>query len=109
MAFQAFQVFQPAGVGQAIEIDQQADFGFVNDMMDQVGANKPGAARDEQIHGAVLHCCKESVNASSTGRMVTPAARSLETSRMQLDRGRLRGHAVELLVASPKIKAREPA
>ncbi len=44
------QIFQMPGVGQAIQIDQLRDFRPVNDVVDQVRADKARAAGDEQIH-----------------------------------------------------------
>ncbi len=51
-----FQIFQMPGVGQAIQIDQPLDFRPVDDMMDQVGADKASAASDEQFHGLSRTC-----------------------------------------------------
>ena len=50
MACEFFQVNEMAGVGKAIEIDEPFDFGPVDYMMDNIRADKTGAAGDEQIH-----------------------------------------------------------
>ena len=42
----AFEVLQPPGVGQAVEIDQLADLRPVNDVMDEIGADEAGPASD---------------------------------------------------------------
>ena len=46
----SLQIFQMAGVGQAIQVDQLADFRAVNDVMDQVRSDESGAACDQQVH-----------------------------------------------------------
>ena len=49
------QVCEMARVGKAIEIHQPLDFGVVNDMMDEIGSNKPGAASDEEFHAICIN------------------------------------------------------
>src|SRR5262245_37624149 len=44
------QVFQVAPIGQAIEVYQSAYFRLVDDVSDQIRADKPCTARYEQIH-----------------------------------------------------------
>ena len=40
------QIFQPSGVGQAVEIDELRNSRVVDDMVNQVGADKTRAAGD---------------------------------------------------------------
>ncbi len=42
-----FEVFQMAGVGQAVEVGQEADFGLVDDMVDEIRADEARPAGDE--------------------------------------------------------------
>jgi hypothetical protein len=42
----SFKIFEVAGIREAIEIDKDPDVGFVNNMMDEIGADETGAARD---------------------------------------------------------------
>jgi hypothetical protein len=45
-----FQIRQMPRVGQAIQVHQPRDLRPVNDVMDHIGSDEPGAAGDEQIH-----------------------------------------------------------
>ena len=45
-----FQIFQPPGVGETIQIDELRDLRVVNDVMDEVGADEAGAASNEEFH-----------------------------------------------------------
>ena len=47
MARNLFQIFQPPGVSQAVQVDELGDARVVNDVMNQVGADKARAAGDE--------------------------------------------------------------
>jgi hypothetical protein len=42
----ALEVFEVAGVREAIQVDQAPDFRAVNDVVDEVGADETGAACD---------------------------------------------------------------
>ena len=44
------KVFQAPGVSQAVEVDQLAHLGPVDDVMNQIGADETGAAGDQQFH-----------------------------------------------------------
>jgi hypothetical protein len=46
MARHGFEIGEPAGVGQAIQIDEGFDAGLINDVMDEVGADEARAAGD---------------------------------------------------------------
>ena len=50
MAVDLFQVRQVAGIGKEVEVDKPLHFRPVNDVVDEVGADKPGSASDEQFH-----------------------------------------------------------
>ena len=41
-----FQIFEPPGISQAIKVDKLRDPRVVNDMVDEVGADKARAAGD---------------------------------------------------------------
>ena len=47
------KVLEPPGVCQAIQVDQPSDLGPVNDVMDEIRADKTGSASDKQIHVSV--------------------------------------------------------
>ena len=46
----AREVFEMAGVGEAVEIDELRDLGLVDDMTDEIGADEARAAGDQKIH-----------------------------------------------------------
>ena len=41
------QIFQPPGISQAVEVDELCDLRVVNDVLDEIGADKARAAGDE--------------------------------------------------------------
>src|SRR5439155_22610455 len=94
-----FDVFQVAGVGEAIQIDQTFDLGRVDDMVNDIRANETRPARDQEIHTPPVRCwsapasgCHVSSacrSATCTGRMATRVAKSLLVAKMKLDRGGL--------------------
>jgi hypothetical protein len=43
-----------AGVSQAVQIDQSLDLRPVNDVVNEIGTDKPGAASNQKFHGASL-------------------------------------------------------
>ena len=49
-AVDAIEVFEMPGIGEAVEIDQLGDFRLVDDMPDEVRADKTGTACDEKVH-----------------------------------------------------------
>lgn len=49
-AMDACEVFEMAGVGEAVEIDELRDLGLVDDMTDEIGADEARAAGDQKIH-----------------------------------------------------------
>jgi hypothetical protein len=90
-----FQIYQVAGICQAVQIDQLAHFRPFNDVLDDIRADETRATRYKQIHADRLavnrvsgcHWRNDASSASVTGRMVTPVDSSFETSRTQLERG----------------------
>jgi hypothetical protein len=66
------QIFQVAGVGQAIQVDEAPDFRFVNNVMDQVGSNEAGATCHKQVHGKIKSRQWFSDARSAKGRAGSP-------------------------------------
>jgi hypothetical protein len=54
MAFDTLQIDELAGVRQTVQVDQDFDFGPVDEVMDHVRSDKAGAACEEQSHGFTL-------------------------------------------------------
>ncbi len=85
------QVVAIARIGQRVEIDHELD-GFCmirgQQVMDKIGADEPGPARDENFHDDVsqIQRCRESASASRTGRRGSPSCTALVVSSTQLER-----------------------
>jgi len=90
MARDFLQIFQPPRIGQAVEVDELLHLHVVDDVLDQIGTDKPRAACDKKIHlenhsgFQFLSACS---SASSTPRILTPAASNLDASITQFERG----------------------
>jgi hypothetical protein len=52
--FDARQIDEMAGICQVIQVDQDFDFGPVDEMMDHIRSDKAGATCEEQSHGFTL-------------------------------------------------------
>src|SRR5262245_54006637 len=50
----ALQIDEVAGIRQAVQVDQDFDFGPVDEVMDHIRSDKAGAACEEQSHGFTL-------------------------------------------------------
>ena len=54
VVFDALQIDEVAGIRQAVQVDQDFDFGPVDEVMDHIRSDKAGAACEEQSHGFTL-------------------------------------------------------
>jgi hypothetical protein len=48
------EIGEMPGIGEAIEIYQTLDFGLIDNVMDQVGADESGATGDEEFHTIIV-------------------------------------------------------
>jgi hypothetical protein len=61
-----FEIGEVAGVGETVEVDESFDFGPVNDVLNEVGADEAGTAGDEKFHGESQLCDGSLSQGSST-------------------------------------------
>lgn len=52
-AMDAVEIFEMAGIGEAVEIDELRDLRLVNDLPDETGADEACTTGDEEVHHAL--------------------------------------------------------
>ena len=104
IAVETFQIDQVAGIGQAIEVDEPVDFRPVDDLMNDIGADEPRAAGDEEVHDSGFQFRRRVFQGLLDGPDADARGQQLGHIEHAIGSGRFGGDAVEFLVVLPELK-----